>query len=343
MQGGDVSGRGVLDADMATVARWVREAVRWWLDELAAMTPRVLRDRTARRVALAEYVPVTGELRARADSPAPPGAAPLAVILPPDFTLTRVIERPTMSPRDVDGMIALEAGRIMPMAPGEAVLAGRILSRDQDDRRMRVEVAAVPLTTAARLCAALSGLRPPCAAVLTAAPAPGPPPIDLLPALRRAGLVAPGRNVAAPLWAAVAFLFALNIGVLIWRDVASVGDLRALVDQQQPALDAARVIRERIARTDRLAAATLAQRRRSEPLALFSRLGAVLPPAVWLQRLSMQPDGLRITGYRPANADVSAAFRRAGFVVSRYSDNSAAEQNRLGQPFEILLREGTRR
>jgi hypothetical protein len=75
-----------------------------------------------------------------------------------------------------------------------------------------------------------------------------------------------------------------------------------------------------------------------EPLAMLARVAAALPQGAWVQRYTWQSDGLRITGYRPPQADVAGGLRRAGLSVQRYSDASTAAQNPLGQPFEVTVR-----
>ena len=335
-----MSGRGLLDADMATIGRAAGDALRWWRDELAAMVPPRWRDRAAAPRALADYRPATGDIVVRHDdSSRGGGTAPTAVVLPAGVLLTRVLERPAMSQRNLDSMLALESDRILPLAAGEAVLATRIVARDDVHRRLTVDVAALPLAAAQRLGVALAALPRPVHAVYTATPEPGaPPPINLLPALRRAGIVADTAASADRLWLAVAFLFALNIGVLIWRDVAVVDTLADIVAEQQPAVDTAHRIDARIDQVDRFVAATRARRGDTAPLALLGTIARALPPGVWLQRFGAQGDGLRLTGYRPAGADVSAALRRAGFSVTRYSETAATGQSRLGQAFEATLR-----
>ena len=336
-----MSSRGILDADMRTVGQWLDNARVWWLGELAEMVPQRLRDWAAARRMLADYVPASGEIltRLHPGSGYPGLRAAVAVVLPVGFCLTREIERPVMSARDLDRMIQLECHRLMPMAASEAVLAARILARSEDNRRMRVEVAAMPRAAAERLGESLAGMSAKCLGVLAQAPEPHQPaPIDFLPALRRAGMAGSARSTTVALWLCVGFLFALNIGVLVWRDVAAVQNLDDLVSQQQPAVDAAHRIAARTQGLDRITEATADARRFAEPVTIMAKLRAALPPGVWLQRLVWKGDALRITGYRPASADVSGALRHAGFQVTRYSDTASTGQGKLGQPFEIQLR-----
>jgi hypothetical protein len=324
----------ILDADMQTLAGWIGQGWRWWLGEMAQMVPAALRHRA--RGQIAHYRPQTGEILLSYD---PQGGYPdtrgaISLILPPELCLTRSLQRPLMSQRDLEGMVALEAGQILPMAAGDAVLAARIAQRDEAHRRMQCGVVALPLSAARDLGAALQRLERPCLAVYAGHDSG----VDLLPALRRAGLVGGGSDHAAQIWLIVGFLFALNIGLLVWRDHAATQKLADIVAQQQPAVNAARRIEARISQIDALAASAQAQRQNAEPLAALSHISAALPAGVWLQRYGWQGDGLRISGFRPAQADITAALRRAGFSVTRYSESAATGPSTLGQAFEVTLR-----
>ncbi len=336
-----MSGRGILDADMQTVGQWIAEAVRWWLDQLRTLVPQRLQEWQNARKILADYQPDTGEFLTRRDpaAPYPQRLGPVTIILPADLCLTRTIERPVMSPRDLDSMIQLDGTRIMPMAADDMILATRIVSRAQANGRMQIEVAAMPRRAAEALGTALARLDQPCLGILASTPEPmGAPPIDFLPSLQKAGLARDLSRSALPLWIAVAVLFAGNVGLLVWRDRATVAVLEDRVAQQQPAVSAVRRINAQIAAADRFAAATVEARKTGEPLAILARIAATLPQGAWVQRYTWQGDALRISGYRPQQADIAGGLRRAGLSVQRYSDASSAAQNPLGQPFEVTLR-----
>jgi len=336
-----MNGRGILDADMQTVGRWMGAGVSWWLDQLGTLVPRRLRDwQTARKI-LADYQPDTGEFLTRLDPAAsyPDRLGPVTIVLPVGFCLTRMIERPAMSHRDLDSMIQLDGTRIMPMAAEDMILASRIMSRSETNGRMLVEVAAMPRSAAETLSAALARLDQPCLGILTETPEPlEVAPINFLPILQKTGLARNRSRGAMPLWIFVGLLFILNIGILVWRDTETVGMLEARVAEQQPAVNAVRRINAQIARADSFAAATVEARRTSEPLAMLARIATTLPQGAWVQRYTWQGDALRLSGYRPPQADIAGGLRRAGLSVQRYSDSPSAGQNALGQPFEVTLR-----
>jgi general secretion pathway protein L len=339
-----MSAGGLLNADMATLRAWLGAGVRWWLDELAGLVPRRWREARLGRLAFYGYDPERGTLALLpgGSGVAPRPDAPIAVVLPPELTLIRVIDYPAIATRDLAGLIDLDRDRIMPQGR-DAVLAARVLDRDPDSGRMQVEVAGLPLVDAQALALALtrSPTAPPREPVriLASAPAlPGLAPLDLLPALRRAGLIGFGDRPATPLWLTVGGLFLLNIGLLIWRDSAAVAELSATIDQQQPAVSVAHRIIARMRSQDRIAQDTAAARRSREPVALMARIDEALPAGTWLQRLSWQGHAVQLTGYHPPRTDVAGALRRAGLAVTRYGDSSDEAPTPLGEPFEVTVK-----
>lgn len=332
-----MSGRGILDADMQTIGGWLTGAVRWWLEELLSLVPQRVRDRLKARTTLVDYRPGTGALWPRTEGVV--GRGPISVVLPPDLCLVRTIAPPQMNARDLAAMLALDGDRIMPFGDGAMILAARIIARHGEGGRMAAEVAGLPRDSAKTLAEVLRLAARTPAHVLVSPPDPsGPLPIDMLPALRRAGLTGGRDRSGAALWLTVGFLFMLNIGLLIWRDSASVDALYSVVAQQQPAVAAAHRIVGRMRAVDTVAADTLVARRGREPLAMLVRIDRALPEGAWLQRLSWQGDAVRMTGFRAPRTDVSAALRRAGLGVLRYDDSSTTAQTPFGQPFDITIR-----
>jgi len=333
-----MSGRGLLDADMRTVGVWSASAVRWWLDQLAQLVPARWRSGGIGRRPLAHYDPLLGVIDYGND------LTGKVVVLPDGLCLVRRIERPVMSDRDVARMVSLDADRIMPLGGAGTIVAGRAVTRDPGDGVMTIEVAGLPRGPGEALCARIVAQGGTPAAVLASEPdQEDGNPIDLLPALRQAGLLEAAGKLTARWWMAAGFLILLNIGILIWRDAAAVENLEQVVATQQPAIDAARRIKMRIAASDRISGTTLAIRDAREPLTMLARVAAALPPGAWLQRYSWQGDTLRLAGYRPAKADVSGALRAAGLGAVRYDESAVPAATPLGQPFEITVRIGGHR
>jgi hypothetical protein len=337
-----MSAGGLLNADMATMRAWCGAGLRWWLDEMAGMMPRRWREARSGRLAWYAYNPAGGavELLPIANGALPRPDTPAAVVLPPHLTLIRIIDYPAVSERDLASLIDLDRDRIMPQG-WDALLAARVLARDPASGRMQVEVAGLPLDRARALALALQAApREPVRVLASVPEAVDLPPLDLLPALRRAGLVGTMERSATPLWLVVGFLFLLNIGLLVWRDSAALDNLSATIDQQQPAVGVAHRIIARMRSEDRIAQQTAASRRDREPMALLARLDQALPAGTWIQRFTWQGDAIQLAGYHPPRSDVSGALRHAGLAVVRYGDSSEEAPTPLGEAFEVTVRLG---
>jgi hypothetical protein len=242
-----------------------------------------------------------------------------------------------MGERDLAGMIALDARRLMPMGGDGAVIAARVLNRIPETGRMVVELAAISPGDALQIAGAIADApRPPVRVYATDPRDDAPDPVDVLPALRRAGLIAGSGQAATTAWLIVVFAFALNLGVLVWRDAASVDALSAIVDQQGSAVGAAHRVIGRMRAQDQIVTQALAARHAREPLMVMGRVAGALPKGCWLRRFTWTGDTIRIAGFHPHGVDVAGGLRRAGFAVVRYGDAGEAPTP-LGEPFDATL------
>ena len=224
------AGNSILDADMTTLVGWVRSGLGWWLDELRAMVPERWRG-TGR--GFASHVTWRGpgewERAGKGDAP--------VVLVDPALCLLRQITLPPLGDADLQRLVALDADRIMPIPSAQLVVAASADPRD----RGQVAVAGMPRATAQAMLddLAAAGIVP--ARVGLADPsAPGRMGIELTHPLSATGLLAAKGRVASGWWAVVAFLFAINLGLLVWRDAQEVAQLETLVSGQAPAVMAAR-------------------------------------------------------------------------------------------------------
>ncbi|WP_421848935.1 hypothetical protein [Novosphingobium sp.] len=335
-----MSGRGILDADMQTVGGWIADGTRWWLGQLRAMVPARLAEAMQPAASAVDYAPGPASF-----APEPPRSKPWTVLLPPGLALVREVELPAVAPRALDAMVRLEADRLMPFPPGMAAVIAAVpetgggAAKASGGRRLTT-IAGLSPDAARTLAAAIADWPTPPVAVL--APLPDGGAIDLLPALARAGLVPDEAARARLWWTIVAALFALNLALIVWRDVAAIERLNDVIEQQQPALTVARRINGRIRADTALAGSVTAERKAGEPLALMGRVAAALPPGVWLQRWGWQDTALHLAGMRPPQSDVAGALRKAGFVTVRYADSAGesgaeAAGTPLGVPFDIVV------
>lgn len=321
----------ILNADMATVGRWLRDGVAWWLAELAALVPPAWRrGGGGPPLRLGSDGSVVGS--------APPAGSRPTVLVPAGLALLRPVLLPDLPADALWRTVEAEAPRLLPAGPGAMVLARRVVARDSSG--ITVELAALPLATGSAMADTLDrlGVRPARIGLVDGHDAmlPG---FDFLPDLRRHGLVPPASRQPALWWTIVGFLVMLTVAVAVWRDAAANDALAALVAEQQPAVTQLQGLQRRISRLDAVAAGA-ARARDRQPLALIGRVAARLPEGSFLLRFEIDGDRLRLTGYKPPGGNLVQALRAdPGLTEVRAvrSDSGADLADGL-QPFDVSAR-----
>lgn len=318
-----------LDADLKTVARQLHAGFRWWCDELAAMLPVWLRPRQR---ALANYaiwhggdrIEVVGRL-----------SRPGVLLVDPALALVRSVEVSGLGGSDLADMVLLDADRILPVQPSRLVM-GVAVARG---RPGHATLAALPLAQAEHLAElfAIRNWRP--QQVALADPAgPGLITVDLTTAMQNAGLIARSGHGLRNWWVVVGCLFALNFAMLVWRDVAAVERLEALVSDQEPAAAATRKIASRIALLKAEAALVARLRGGAGPLEALAAVSQTLPDRAWLNRFETRDGALQLAGFRQADVDVVGAFRQSGRFAAIRTEGGGTEAEVLtGQPFVLSM------
>ncbi len=165
---------------------------------------------------------------------------------------------------------------------------------------------------------------------------PGRMAVDLTRAMRAVVPVAGQGDARSAWWAIAGFLFALNLGLLVWRDMQSVLQLERLLEQQAPAVDTARAITRRIAASNGRAIELVARRERYDPLDALAAATRALPAQAWVQRYAWDGKGVRISGYKARGTDVTGALRRSGrFAGVRLAGADSMAEVPAGQPFDV--------
>jgi len=319
----------ILDADMATVARWLRMGAAWWVDELRTLLPA----RVARGAARLRFDARPGALTGADGSEADRKRA--TIVVPEAMVMRRAIERPPLGARDMAAMIAIEADRLFPLPADRLVLAFTVAPPPKGEALAHVTVAALRRADAYRIAQAVRAAGVEAAAIMPDAA----PEIDFLPAFREAGLIERGSKGAAGWYALVGLLVLVNIALLIWRDAARLDAMRQLVDAQQPAVAIADRIATRAQAVRSVAAQAIAQRRRHDVLGWLGRVSAAMPPGTWVQSYDWTGEQLRITGIKPRSADLVGALRALPGVESvRLSAADTVLDVPAGQPFDIVVR-----
>lgn len=327
----------ILNADMATLAGWLREGWRWWLDELSAMVPPSLRRARRGDGPLACYqadgaIEIVRGKQGSADQPCPTNLA-----LPASLALMREVNLPAMSKADMRQYLALEAGRLFPLSDASLIVDAEAGRREAGASVTAMRMAALHRETIlhALSAARAAGLEP-ARITLIDPPSPEQTTFDFAPQLRAEGILPPQSQQPLLWWSLVGFAFLLNISLLVWRDQQSVARLQAAVDAQAPAVAVYRAIAGRSASIEQAARTTLARRAQQNALGDLAATTSALPDSAWVQRYDWDGRSLRIAGYlRPPTDVVAALSKNERFTNVRPSAADVQADIPIGQPFDI--------
>lgn len=327
----------ILNADMATVARWLRKGWRWWLDELAGMIPSSWRADTRRPATLAfhdEYGALE-MLKGTAGAPRKPREADLA--LPFSSALMRELALPKMSTQDLRNYVNLEARRLFPFAEAGLLVDAEMRGEEAGAAGGRAQVAALHRETALAALADAQriGLVPQRVVLMNPAVSDQQM-FDFAPQLRAEGLLPPRSQQRMLWWTMVGAAAMLNIGLLVWRDQQSVARLQAAVDAQAPAIAVYRAIAGRSASIEQAARETVKRRAHHNALGDLAATTSALPDSAWVQRYDWDGRALRIAGYlRPPTDVVAALGKSERYTNVRPSAADVQADIPIGQPFDI--------
>jgi hypothetical protein len=200
-------------------------------------------------------------------------------------------------------MLAHDIDRIGPMPKADACFDFEVLERSEE--RQSIRIAMLPRQ---RLTGWLDEL-----AALGIAPAR----VALreedgahFDFLRAAGLSSRA-STGLGWWIALALLFALNLGALVWRDIALTQATQDAVEAQAPAGRSALMIRQRIEKEQQQRQWIVRTRAQNDPLPAMAAITAALPPSAWVQRLEYRQGQLRLVGFAPGATDVAEALRQS--------------------------------
>jgi general secretion pathway protein L len=306
----------ILNADLGTVGRWISEGFAWWVDELAGLAPSGLRTLFAPPPpVLAEFAPGAERYRfwreGRMVEIDDPGKAPVGLLLGPSEVLLRTVELPLMPLRDLRRMAELDIDRLTPFRVDAVHLAVEILQRDPTHGRQLVLIGVWPRGAAAAALerAQEHNLDP---VAIKVRPAPGEAPrLDFLPQIARARGSSGEARGRLWWWTSVAVLLAANIAVLVGRDMADVGRLKATIEAERGTVMVAERVRQKLQTENKARSDLLARRAAGDPLRVIDAVTRVLPPSAWVQHLEWNGRAIRLVGYRAATFDLAAAIRNS--------------------------------
>ncbi|MGE5517926.1 MAG: PilN domain-containing protein [Bacteroidota bacterium] len=323
-----------LNADLSTIGGLLARGGRWWLDELRFMLPTRWRRRNRNPARPILWVTRDGFRAGGRNAP----KAGMAICLPSDAGLVRVLHLPPMSTADLRRLVALELDRLSPFESRHVLFD--ILLGPKRGERQAVLVGILPRTTAQAVLedAHAQGLAP---SALALADQDGHPCFDFLPALDCRGNES-RRVTPARLWMAAAVLAAVNLTIFTARDILEIADLRQQVEDMRPGIQAAAKLRAMVETEASRRADLIRRKQRQSPLPILDSLTRSLPDTVWVQQLEWDGAKLRIVGWSRDGADSLALVEADPLLANaRPCPPTASESPMRGKPFDITAEHET--
>jgi general secretion pathway protein L len=333
----------ILNADLSTIARWCRDGLAWWLEELADAIPVRWRSGARRHAPWTARIGDDGAMRlwrdgSRVLSEARPGSSPRRadLLLQADAVLVRRIDLPPLSSRDLRRMLTENMDRLTPF-PADRVYF-EVSTEGESDRegrrRLRLAVILREQAHAALEQARALGLEVERLGVETEN---GDVDVDFMVPIRAEQGGA--RDLRRPIWwSACAGLVALNVATAVFMDIRDVRRLEAAVAAEQPKVAAAGKLRQAVANGQRMRLDVLSRRSRNEPLRIIDALSKVLPDGQWVHRLEWNGRAVRIAGFKTQGFDVPAALRQTPALTdprSLLSDMPVRTASGV-EPFDVI-------
>jgi hypothetical protein len=329
----------LLNSDVSTLRITAARAFNWWVAQLHELLPRRAESRRRpRNIILWDGGALRPTGKDRSGRSIPKKGSRVWLAVPASLAFRRNLKLPQMSAADLRRLIDLEAERLSPLPASESLVGVEVHRSLSSGEQSPVDVAVLPVAIAGR---ALEDARHAGLAISGFGlfdTVEHKTNFDFSPALRARGLLAGGNSAAPIWWCILAFLFILNVAVLVVRDEQSVDRLQTAIEQQKPAASAARTLQNRAADFEVTARGLASQRRSHDVLATLSIVSQDLPPGAWVQRFSYGARNARLVGYRSKDVDVAAAFRKDQRIASIRSNTSQfVSDTPAGQPFDITI------
>lgn len=315
--------------------RTLRAFLEWWFGELAAMVPARLKRMVAgrgnrlvanvtestvalwlvgrgRAVAL-DKVPLAGAdeeaiaKRVRqAVATATRRRCDIDLTLPPSGVMEKSLDLPLAAEEDLEQMLAFEMDRLTPFQADDLCFDYRVVARDANTKRMRVEVAIVQRATVERALALAKrcGLTPDRVSVQTRDPAkPSPWRLVKRP---------PGRTLTRVQRLATAGLAALALaltGALVYLPLKNKADAvdslsREIASARATAVQGAQLQNEVNTLTKQSRFLEIRKSARPSVVGVLNELTRVIPDNTWLFRLQYRDGEIQVYGFSDAAAQL---------------------------------------
>lgn len=319
----------------AVIGGTVAAFLRWWLGELAALVPAPLRslfsgesallvvtvgerEASIRRLLRGTTMPLgsvaltggereqrdaVGRLigrRARRDA--------VVLSLPAGQVLRKTLDLPLVAEAELADLLRFELDRQTPFSPEQACYDYRVVGRDREAGRIRVEMAVAPREAVERALSIAAGWGIDPVLVTALGDEEAERPFDLSGRARNNGLG--GRAILTAVLAVIAAaLLAVAVALpLQWQSEAAAEAEQALASARAAAREATD-LREALSRR-RQDARFLIDRKLNAPLAVsvLADLTRLLPDDTYLFELRLQDGRLRVRGYSPEASPLLELF-----------------------------------
>jgi general secretion pathway protein L len=335
----------ILNSDMESIGRLIRQGLAWWLDELLALVPPEWRARLAQRPKLIVDWD-EGGLSSREGSvsrpfdPASHTSGELdnaTIVLPMSRVLTRELDLPLLPPNDMRRLIALDIDRLTPF-PAEAVyFDAEVIQRDTEKGKQRVLLGVMPRNAFADVLERARSAGLGAAAVGMRGAAGSNIHFDFLAQARGSGGVS-GARARLPLWwGGVAVLMIANVALFAYRDSAALDELRNDVESQQSTVALAMRLHTKIETEAERRAALLERLAHNAPLRIVDAVTRALPANAWARRFEWNGQTVQVSGYKQGPADLLVKFEASPVLrnARALSTNAKPAAPNMPEAFEI--------
>jgi len=220
--------------------------------------------------------------------------ATLVLRMPADRALTRVVLLPVAATGNLRQVLGYEMDRLTPFNANQLYYDALILERQLEQRRIRVELSALPRTEVDATLEALAALNITPDSVDVAGGRTG---VNLLPVEKRPKRgVWPRRLQSLLIVVSLSLLLAATL-LPLWQQRALVIRLQQQVDILQKDSGQVLNLREQLEKAA-VSSRFLLQKKHSNPpiIELLRELTAILPDNTWLERLQIKGDALQLIG-----------------------------------------------
>lgn len=340
----------ILNADLATIGRWLSAGFVWWIDELSGLVPERYRRNARRPARWTARVGDDGAIQlwrdgrpTQAAPPSPSAGWRADVVLPSEAVLVRDLDLPRLSSADLRRMLTANMDRFTPFPAERIYFDAPVFVRPGTEARARVRLAVIARARALDALAAARALGLEVERLGTQDEA-GLPEFDFMAAIRTDLGGSSGRRRLAQWWCACACLVMLNILTVVLMDMRDVRRLTTAVEAEQPRVAAATRIREAATAERSVRLSLLVRRSQNEPLRIVDALTKALPEGQWTHRLEWNGRTVRIVGFKTQGFDVPAALRRAPALTNPRSllADMPVKTAAGVEPFDVIADSATR-